>query len=122
MITVHFLSAIFGQSIWQTALSAFGYQITLSQLLSLMTLLTFANAILGNAATILFSFKTPLEKVGVTIARKQCNRYKPTFPVLIVIGLLYVSYNLGYYHLNPMMFIGLFGVTLAKLTMKLVVI
>lgn len=121
MITIHLVSALFGQSVWRHSVIVSGYPITVAQVLTFMTLATFTSAILGNAAVILLKVKTPLEQAGVRIPRKQCNRIKPLLPVAILLSLLAIVYYFGYYHHSSFMFIILFGVTLAKLTMKLVV-
>ena len=123
MILIHSFAAIYGQSIWSdtTVTLLPGITLTLTQLLAVLSLSSLANAILSNAAIVLFGVQTPLDKAGLKIPRRQGNRIIPVIPVTVLSILAMISYKLGYFHLNCMMYVLLFGFTYAKLTMKLVV-
>lgn len=127
MIFIHVLSAIFGQEFWSYDIFGFNnLTLQLRTLLSLMTILTLTISIVNNISIILFNVKTPLERAGIVLQRKHCNKYfgqilKPIWPAMFLIVLIIYCYNHGYYHLNPTMFVLAFGFNFAKLTMKLVV-
>ena len=125
MIVIHLASALFGQSIWSTTVITLGsYSLTLSQVLALFTLATLSNAIASNALIVLFGAATPLDRLGVSIPRKHqagFDRAVPLIPITVLTTVLAIAYSLGYYHINYTLFILTFGLTYAKLTMKLVV-
>lgn len=122
MILIHLASAIFGQTLWSsTTLSVLGFTFTLTQVLAFFSLASLANAVLSNAAIVVFGVATPLEKAGVSIPRRQEAPNKPVLPVAMLSTLAVIAYKLGYFHLNPTMYVLTFGFAYAKLTMKLVV-
>ena len=100
-----------------------GIELSLTQILAILSLSSLANAILSNASIVLLNVRTPLDKAGVNIPRRQGvnHRIKPVIPVVALTVLAVLSYKLGYYHVNCTMFILMFGFTYAKMTMKLVV-
>ncbi|KAF7491797.1 Choline/ethanolaminephosphotransferase 1 [Sarcoptes scabiei] len=126
MIAVHLVSAIFGQSIWSQTLSLTPtLALELRTIFLILTLLSLLNSILSNAAIVLLGIRTPLERLGAPIKRRydgiSFKTIKPILPALFLSILIYYSYQQGYYHLNPTMFILAFGFNFAKLTMKLVI-
>lgn len=122
MILIHLASAIFGQTLWSTStLCILGFTVTLTQVLAFLSLATLANAVLSNAAIVLLGVSTPLEKAGVSIARRQEAPKKPLLPLAMLSVLALIAYKLAYFHLNPTMYVLTFAFAYAKLTMKLVV-
>ena len=123
MILIHLTAALFGQSVWSgtTVSVPFGLTFTLTQLLALLSVASLANAVLSNAAIVLLGVETPLEKAGVSIPRRLVAPNKPVLPVAALSTLAFIAYKLGYFHLNPTMYVLAFGFAYAKLTMKLVV-
>ncbi len=123
MILIHLTAALFGQSVWSgtTVSVPFGLTFTLTQLLALLSVASLANAVLSNAAIVLLGVETPLEKAGVSIPRRLVAPNKPVLPVAALSTLALIAYKLGYFHLNPTMYVLAFGFAYAKLTMKLVV-
>lgn len=123
MVLIHLGAAVYGQTIWSsTTLTLLpGLTVTLTQILAGLSLASLANAILSNGAIALLGARTPLDRLGVKIPRRSGNGLKPVIPAALLSLLAVMAYKLGYYHLNPIMFVLLFGFTYAKLTMKLVV-
>jgi hypothetical protein len=119
-IIVHLLTGIYGQRIWHNNINIFSYDIEVSNILAILTILSMVRAIVNNLRMILGK-KTPLDEYGVVIPRRTTNIWNPVLPIAILTSFAIISYSIGYFHVSPSLFMFTFGFAFAKVTIKLVV-
>lgn len=120
MILVHSLTAMYGQRFWQTVLfSILGFKIQLVHVVAFCTYASLIRSIIENAKMALFGLPTPLEAVGINIPRRS-SVIQPLVPLGILIALSHFCYVKGLFSVSLTIFTLAFGLSFAKLTMKLV--
>lgn len=115
MISVHFLTAIFGQNVWHLKV----YQdVTLLHVLFVLTTLALSRSLLFNTILI-FGGKTPLDSY-VKIPRKaDKNKWNPFISITIIVLIGIYLFLFGVFTLNSILFTFNFGLAIAKLAFKL---
>lgn len=116
IITIHLITSLFGQQIWQFEILP---NVELRYMLCAISVISVLQALTINIGYILGK-KTPLDDFA-NIPRKQGSQiWNPIFPVLILIILTLKAYSSGLFAVNCIVFILTFGFAFAKLTTKLV--
>lgn len=120
MILVHSLTALYGQRFWQTSIfPLFGAKIQLVHLIAFCTYGSLIRSIVENGRMALLGSPTPLEAVGINIPRRS-SVIQPLIPLGLLLTLTHFCYVKGLFHVSLTIFSLTFGLSFAKLTMKLV--